>query len=183
MKSPLDAQIKSYEKKLAGYEKEVKRGAARILNVGSKRVKSKVAKSVTADVKVKQSIIKKQIFTSRAKSNSLSAYVKSYLRPISAARLLTQNQLNKAPRGTNRKGVRVAGRQFDGAFINRGKKSGRHKVMQRKGKERYPLKRINIRIDSSIDANQLPISKRFMRDDFVRLYERELKYRTSKYAR
>src|SRR5690606_22510539 len=103
-------------------------------------VKAAVAKSVAEDVKVKQSILRKQVFTSRAKSNSLSAYVKSYLRPISAARLLTPARLKKSVgRGTNRRGVKVAGEQFDRAFVNIGRKNGRYYVLRRKGKSRYPV--------------------------------------------
>lgn len=179
----LNSQIKRLEKKLDGYQKESRLAQARTLNDLSRKSKNKVAKTVSAEVSVKQAILKKQIFTSRATSSSVSALVKSYVRPISAVRLLSKGQLAKAPRGTNRKGVRVAGKQFDGAFINRGRVNGRLKVMKREGRFRYPLVVISIRIDSSFAANQLPIAKSIMRSDFARIYERELKFRASKYGR
>lgn len=182
MTLPMNNQIKRLEKRLAGYQVEVKRAQARALNDVNRKIKPKLAKSVASAVSVKQSVLKKQIFTGRAKSNSLTAYVKSYLRPISAVRLLSKGQLLKAPRGTNRKGVRVAGKQFNGAFINRGRNDGKHRVMQRKGKARYPVKVISIKIADSVSANQLPLAERYMREDFVRIYERELRYRAGKYA-
>ena len=181
--SPLQQQINGLGKRLADYEKITKLSQARALNLVTKKSKSKLAKSVSADVKIKQSILKKQVFTGRATSSSLLAYVRSYLRPIAASRLLSPSQLQKAPRGTNRKGVRVAGKQFDGAFINRGRKDRKHHVLMRKGRARYPLKRISIKISDSVSAHQLPIAENMLRQDFVRLYEHELNYRTSKYAR
>lgn len=185
MNQPMQQQVKRLERRLKLYaEKEVPRATARVLNRGTKAVASKVTKTVAAEVKVKSSILKKQVFSGRATRGSLRSYVKSYLRPISAARLISASRLQKAaPRGTNRKGVRVAGLQFDHAFINKGGKSNQYKVLVRKGAARYPLRMVTIAIDRSVNAHQLPISERFMRDDFVRQYKRELEFRLSKYGR
>lgn len=184
MANSMQSQIKQLERKLGEYSKtQVPRAAASALNKITPKIKAAVAKSVAEDVKVKQSILRKQVFTSRAKSNSLSAYVKSYLRPISAARLLTPARLKKSVgRGTNRRGVKVAGEQFDKAFVNIGRKNGRYYVLRRKGKSRYPVEVINIKIDKSFTANQLPIAERFHRADFQRLYAHELNYRMTKYG-
>lgn len=181
----LASQIKGYEKKLMGYAKvQVPRAAASALNKIVPKVRTGVVKTVTTEVKVPARFIRKQIFSSRAKSNSLSAYVKSYLRPISLARLISPATLAKSRgRGTNRRGVRAAGQQFDGAFVNVGKNNGRWYVLRRQGKPRYPVEVINIKIDGSITANQLPIAKRFHRADFARLYAHELKFRLEKYGR
>lgn len=185
MAKSLASQINGLEKKLNNYAKvQVPRAAASALNKIVPKVRSGVAKTVTKEVKVPARFIRKQIFSSRAKSRSLSAYVKSYLRPISLARLISQATLQKRRgRGTNRRGVRAAGQQFDGAFINVGRKNGRWYVLRRLGKSRYPVEVINIKIDSSITANQLPIAKRFHRADFARIYAHELKYRLEKYGR
>lgn len=184
MAKSLQSQISQLERKLSEYSRvQVPRAAASALNKITPKVKSAVAKNVAVDVKVKQSYLRKQIFTGRAKSNSLSAYVKSYLRPISAARLLTQARLKKSVgRGTNRRGVKVAGQQFDKAFVNIGKKNGRYYVLRRKGKSRYPVEVINIKIDKSFTSNQLPIAERFHRADFQRLYAHELNFRMTKYG-
>lgn len=170
-------QLKQYQKKLQRYELQAKRGQARVLNDGARAIKNKVAKAVAGKTRVKQSLLKKQIFTQRAKSNQLRAGVKSYLRPVGVAKLLTRGQLLKAPRGTNKRGVRAAGRQFDGAFINRVKRTGRYQVFKRKGRERYPLAVINIKIAPSFSVYQLPLAARFMRDEFARRYQKELKFR------
>lgn len=182
MKS-LQHQIADFGKRLSDYEKITQLSTAKALNLISDKSKSKLAKSVAAEISIKQSLLKKQIFTRRANSSSLIAYVRSYLRPIAAVRLLTPAQLKKAPRGTNRTGVRVAGKQFDGAFINKGRRDGKYHVMQRKGRARYPVRKIAIQISSSVKANQLPIAERFLRADFERLYLHELNYRAGKYAR
>lgn len=184
MTKPMAQQIKQLEKTLRQYANvEVPRATASALNKISPKVKNQLVKTTAKEVKVPGKFLKRQIFTSRAKSKSLSAYVKSYLRPVSAVRLLPTSTLLKArPRGTNRRGVRVAGQQFDGAFINLGSKSGRFYVLRRLGKGRYPIEVIAIKIDRSIDANQLPLAEKFMRADFVRLYKHELQYRIGKYG-
>lgn len=184
MAKSLPGQIKSLEKKLNEYSKvHVRRAAASALNKIVPKARTGVIKTVTKDVKVPAKFLRKQIFAGRAKSNSLTAYVKSYLRPISAARLLTPARLAKSRgRGTNRRGVRVAGQQFDGAFVNVGRSNGRWYVMRRQGKSRYPVEVINIPIDGSINSNQLPIADRIVRADFARLYAHELQFRLSKYG-
>src|SRR5690606_13400896 len=175
-------QIKQLERRLKLYsDKHVPRATASALNKVTAKAKTRLSQTVVKEVRVPARILKKQIFTGRAKSNSLSAYVKSYLRPISAARLLTEARLAKAaPRGTNRRGVRVAGQQFDGAFINLGRKNRRYYVFQRKNEARYPVKILAIAIDKSITAEQLPIAERIHREEFLRLYRHELAFRAGK---
>lgn len=185
MDKSLAKQIKGLERKLNEYAKvQVPRAAASALNKIVPKVRTGVVKTVTKEVKVPAKFLRKQVFAGRAKSNSLSAYVKSYLRPISLARLISPATLQKSRgRGTNRRGVRAAGQQFDGAFINVGKNNGRWYVLRRKGKSRYPVEVINVRIDGSITANQLPIADRFIKSDFARLYAHELKFRLTKYGK
>lgn len=190
----LNKQIRDLEKKLRGYsEKQVPRATAAALNKSIRKVKSQLVKTVAKSTKVKAKAIRAQVFTGRAKSSSLSAYVKSYLRPISAARLIPPSRLSRAaPRGTSKKGVRVAGQMFTGAFVNVGKQGGRkgagprasaYYVLQRTTKNRYPLQLVTIKIDSAMKSDQLPISEKIHRTEFVRLYEHELKFRTTKYER
>lgn len=192
MAQPLAKQIKSLERQLREHsEKEIPRAGASALNKTTGKVKTHLVRTISKDVKVPTKILNKQVFTSRATTKSLRAYVKSYLRPIAAARLLPFNTLVKnRARGTNRRGVRVAGQQFDGAFINVGMSSGRGSgkyskfyILRRQGKERYPLEQITIKIDETVMNNQLPIAQRFMREDFQRELIRQLTYRISKYAK
>lgn len=192
MSLALAIQIKNLERKLGNYaKKEIPRAGASALNRMTSKVSTNVTRTVSREVKVPTGILKKQVFTSRATTKSLRAYVKSYLRPIAAARLLSFSVLTKnRTRGTNKRGVRVAGQQFDGAFINVGMSSGRGSgkfskfyILRRLQKERYPLEQITIKIDQSLFDNQLPIAKRFMRQDFQRELIRQLTYRLSKYAK
>lgn len=192
MAQPLAKQIKGLERQLRAHsEKEIPRAGASALNKTTGKVRTHLMRTISKDVKVPTKILNKQVFTSRATTKSLRAYVKSYLRPIAAARLLPFNTLVKnRTRGTNRKGVRVAGQQFDGAFINVGLSSGRGTgkyskfyILRRIAKERYPLEQITIKIDETLMNNQLPIAQRFMRDDFQRELIRQLTFRISKYAK
>jgi hypothetical protein len=172
-------------------EREIPRASASALNKITAKAKTHLVRTVSKDVKVPSKILNKQIFTSRASTNSLRAYVKSYLRPIAASRLLTAAVLNKSRgKGTNRRGVRVAGQQFDGAFINLGiapgrgaSKGERYYVLRRVGKDRYPLEQITIKIEETLFRNQLPIAQRFMRDEFQRELIRQLTYRIGKYVK
>lgn len=173
-------QIKRLEKKLKAYQKEAQRGAARALNDVTRKARKLTLQKVVAESGVKNKLLKNKIYFRRAKSNQLKTTLKSYLRPISAARMLTAAQLAKAPRGNNKRGVRVGGQQYNGAFIN--KVRGNTLVLQRKGKARLPVDVIRIKTQQSFTNNQLPISSRTMREDFARIYERELRYRASKYT-
>lgn len=177
-------QIKELQKKLKQYsDKEVPRAARSAINKIAAKAKTEIVRTVSTEVKVKSSILKKQVFVSRAKGAGIRAYIKSYLRPILAARLLTDSVLQNAMgKGTNKRGVKVSGQQFDGAFINRGSRDGRIYVLQRKGAGRYPLRKISIKIDGSMLANQLPIAKRFTEEQFQKELIRELQFRISKYA-
>lgn len=181
----LKRQIKDLEKKLNQYSRtDVPRAVASSLNRGVGRVKSQVVRTVAKEVRLPAKFLRNKVYTSRAKTSGLKAYVRSYLTPISAARLLsTATLLKRRGTGTNRRGVRVAGQQIDGAFINIGRKDGYFHVLRRKGTERYPLEKVSIKIEPSMMQNQLPIADRFMRSDFERELIRQLNFRLSKYVR
>lgn len=178
-------QIRQLEKKLKQYsEKDIPRASRSAINKITAKVKTAVVRTVSKEVVVPPRILKKQIFTIRAKGAGIRAFVKSYLRPILAARLLSDSVVEKAMgRGTNKRGVRVAGQQIDGAFINRGSRDGKAYVLKRQGAARYPLRKISIKIDGSMLANQLPIAKRFTQEQFQKELIRELQFRLSKHAR
>jgi hypothetical protein len=77
----------------------------------------------------------------------------------------------------------VAGQQIDGAFINRGLRSGKYFVFERKSKARYPLRQVTIKIDVAMQKHQLPIAKRFTQDEFQKELIRQLNFRLSKYGK
>lgn len=180
----LAQQIKEREKKLQRYsEKDVPKAARAAIYKMATKAKTSIVRTVTKELKLPAKILKKQVFTSRAKGNGIKAYIRSYLRPISAVRLISDSKLAEAcGRGTNKRGVRVAGQQIDGAFINRGARNGKYYVLQRKEKSRYPLRVVNIKIDASMLKNQLPIAKRFTKDEFQKELMRQLNFRLSKYG-
>lgn len=180
----LAQQIQQLEKKLKQYSQvEVPRAAKRAINRVSTKAKTEIVRTVSTELNVKSKILKSQIYVNSTKGAGIRAYIKSYLRPISAVRLLTESVVQKSMgKGTNKRGVKVAGQQFDGAFINRGARGGRALVFQRDSAARYPLRKVTIKIDTSMVAHQLPIAKRFAEEEFQKELIRELQYRISKYV-
>ena len=186
MASPsMASQIAELERKLKQYSnKEVPRAGRSAINKITAKARTEIVRTVSQELKIPTKVLKTQVFATRAKGAGMRAYIKSYLRPILAARLLSNAVIQKhMGKGTNKRGVKVAGAQFDGAFINRGSRDGRAYVLQRKGAARYPLTKISVKIDASMLANQLPIAKRFTQEQFQKELIRELQYRIGKYAR
>ncbi|VUD48442.1 hypothetical protein TDB9533_01234 [Thalassocella blandensis] len=183
MTEPIERQIKRYQKKLnkiAGVE--TPRATASALNKTARSVIPKVVRYVSQETKVPQKFIRKKTFVSRATSRKQRAKIYGYAQAIPVVSLLKTKQLLKgARRGTNKRGVRVAGRQYDGAFINVLRKSGRFQVLKRLGKGRYPLEVIKIPIEKEYERALEFFSRQKMRDDFPLLLKRDLQYRYRKY--
>lgn len=185
MAESMQSQIKRLEKKLKEYaEKDIPKASASALTRITGKVKSHLTRTVAHEVKIPAKFIRSRVFATRATSSTLRAYVKSYLKPILAARLLSASTLQKHKgTGTNRRGVKVAGTQIDGAFINVGTRDGKYHVLLRRGMKRYPIFKQSVRIDLSLSAHQMPIATKFSRDDFQKELIRQLEYRLSKYVR
>lgn len=181
MANLLQQQINQLNARLQRYESAKKKAAVSALNRMVQKSKTHTVRAVSKQLKIPSKILKGQVSTRRANANSVSAAVKSFLRPISAARLLTPTALqNYKGTGNNRRGVKVAGQQFNSAFINAGKASGRFHVLKRVGLERYPLERITIKIDSQFNEKQTPIVQEIMRNDFPAELRRQLNFRMNR---
>jgi len=192
----MQAQIKRLEKKLKAIaEKEIPKAVAAALNKAHRPSKSQVAKAVAQEEKLPASAINKQIFFNPASARKAVAQVRSFTRGINAIRLISTSTVAKSMgTGTNKRGVKVRGRDYKGAFINRTTNNGSILVFQRigkaltvkgwqKGKERYPLEVIRVPIEQSLKKNQLPIIKAKHLERFEKLYQHELSYRLGKYVR
>lgn len=181
----LQRQIIRRAKKLkAIHQVEVPRAVSSALNKSAKKVVTPVVREVSKGAKVPQKHVRKRTFISRASSRKLRAKVSGYVYPIPLISVIkTKTILSKARRGTNRRGVRAAGRQYDGAFINVHRRSGRFQVFRRKTSRRYPLEVISIDVSKSFRASLEREAPRVMRQDFPKLLLHELKYRTNKYAK
>jgi hypothetical protein len=188
----LDRQIKRLEKKLKDIaEKEIPRAVASALNKAHRPSKREVAKAVAQQEKLPVVVVNKQIFFNAASARKPVAQVRSFTRAISAIRLLSASTIAKRRgTGTNKMGVKVRGREFKGAFINRAKggttnsvTGWNYLVYKRVGRGRLPLEVIRIPIEQSLKKHQLPVLKARHLERFAALYQHELSYRLTKYVR
>jgi hypothetical protein len=178
-------QIKALEKKLKAIaQKEIPIAVSTALNKVAKPLTGSVAKKVATDENLPVGVVRKRVVHHRATVNRTVTYIKSFARGINAARLISNSTLIKRMgTGTNKRGVTVRGRQFTGAFINRVQRNGNVFVMQRRGRERYPVDVIRIPIDEALLRVQLPMAQDRFRTTFEKFYVHELDYRLKKYVR
>lgn len=181
----MQAQIKRLEKKLKAIaEKEIPKAVAAALNKAHRPSKRDVAKAVAQEEKLPAAVINKQIFFSPANTRKPVAQVRSFTRGINAIRLISAATIVKSMgTGTNKRGVKVRGRDIRSAFINRSKKNDRILVFKRQGKSRYPLEVIRIPVDQALKKHQLPVLQARHLERFSKLYQHELNYRLGKYVR
>ncbi len=185
MAEDLRKQVKRLEIKLIKIGKnEVPKAASSALNSVAKKSRTRIASVVAKSKKIKVGLVRKKIFIRRSNPKSQRALITAYAQDIPAVSVLTSRTLlAKARRGTNRKGVRVAGKQIDGAFINVVRRSGRFHVLKRSGKSRYPIDVVKIPIANTVKRHSSKIVRAVHSRDFRRIYARELNFRLNKYAK
>lgn len=186
MADPMAMQIKRLEKKLKAIaEKEIPRAVASALNKVAKPLTTTVAKAVADKERLPMKLLRPRVIHHKATANKNVTYIKSFARGINAARLLSNSVIEKRMgRGTNRKGVTVAGRQLPGAFINRVGRNGNVFVFERRFRnQRYPIDVKRIPIDEALLSVQLPLARDRFRTTFDKFYIHELNFRLSKYVR
>ena len=162
---------------------EYPRAIAAALNKTGRAAKTPVIRKTAKAARVPQKHIRKRTFVSRATSRKQVTKITGYVRPLAVVKLLkTATLIKNVRRGTNRRGVRVAGRQYDGAFINVAP-NGHFGVFRRKSKSRYPLESITITFDKTYEMHLQKESKEKMKTHFPRLVLHELRFRTRKYTK
>ena len=184
MGQSLDQQIRLLQKKLNKVSDiEVPRANAKALNNSARRIQTRVVIGVSKQEKIKQKHIRKRVFIKRATARKQIARFRVYRRDMTAFSLLNKNvAIKHAPRGTNRRGVRAAGRQFDHAFINRIRRNQRYQVFRRLGKPRMPIEVITISIAKTVDSVTARVSHRVMKNDYQGLVKHELQFRLKKFS-
>jgi len=180
--SQLDRQIKSYIKKLKKINRiEVPRASASALNKSAAIAKTRSMRGISKETRVPLKEIRKRVKIGKATSKKQVAELKSYVRPVSASKLLTKAQItNKMGTGTNRQGVRAKGYMWEGAFINRGKNQN-VQVFRRKGAARLPIEAIKVEIDGPAQRIVPKVVTRVMKSDYARLLKTDLEFRLRKY--
>lgn len=178
----MERELLRRAKKLNALAKhETPRAAAKALNGAIAKARTQVVKNIAKTEKLPAKHIRKKIFIGKATPKKQKSKLTTYTSPVSVVSLLRSAVLLRhARRGTNRRGVRAAGRQFDGAFINVHRKTGRFHVYERKGEERMPIDTVKIYFDKTAEQVNKDISGKVMRDDFERILRHELEFRTNK---
>ena len=185
MADKMAQQIMRRAKKLRAIASiEVPRAAAKALNDTIKIVRTQVVRGVAKKAKIPNKHIRKKVFISRATARNQRSKLHAYAQPVSAVSVMRSATLIKnVRRGTNRRGVRVAGRQFNRAFINVHGASGRFQVYRRKGAEKYPLEVIKIPIQQAAEAEIKKYGGKAMQKNLRKKLLHELRFRTKKYTR
>lgn len=186
MAESIEKQIKRLARKLNNIAKrETPKAAASALNKTARLARTPTVKEVAKDTKVAAKHIRKRAYISRATPKKQRARIYGYARPVKAVMLLKRNEINKSElwRGTNQRGVRVAGRQFNGAFVSVHRKSGNIQVFRRKTSRRMPLEVISIPISETFNDRLKANTRKKMKTDFRRILQSELKFRLNKYSR
>lgn len=145
-------------------KKAVPQAIARTINNIAAKVIVKAVIDTSKKVDVPKRFIKGRVRLERAKSNRLSAFIKVNRGNLPVIRLIKGNG-RFIRRGENKGQLKVGNRLYQRAFIQK-LKNGRTQVMQRQGKERYPIDVVKIPL-----KNQLTES---FHDEVKKAYERDM---------
>ncbi|MCR9260777.1 MAG: phage tail protein [Pseudomonadaceae bacterium] len=161
---------------------ELPRANARALNDSGARVRTRSVRGISAETKLKQKAVRKRYYLKRATAKKQTVRLTVYTRDVSAISQFTPARRRKLVpgRGTNRRGVTVAGRQISSAFIAEGK--GNLQVFKRRGDRRLPIDSIKFPIQKPAVRITVRVAKRVMKSQYPRILERELKFRINKVA-
>ncbi len=178
----IENDIKRLAKKLNKISTvEVPRAAARALNRSATTVRKLTVQDVSRGLKLPAKEIRKRAFFSRANAKKQRAKITAYARDVSVISLLRGPTIDRfMGTGTNRKGVRARGRQFDAAFINQYR--GRAQVFRRLSNKSHPIEVVKIPINNPLARSLKLRSRRVMQTDFRRIFKNELQFRLKKYA-
>jgi hypothetical protein len=161
---------------------ELPRANARALNDSGARIKTRSVRGISAETNLKQKTIRDRYYIRRATAKKQRARLSVYTRDVSAISQFTPaKKARLVPgQGTNRRGVRVAKRQINHAFIARGK--GNLQVFRREGDARLPIEAIKFPIQRQATRITMRVAKRVMSSVYPTILERELKFRINKVA-
>ena len=154
---------------LTASKDQIEKAALRALNKTSRWLRSDLVSQTAKSLNIKSTPIRDVLVIVRAKKTNLKTTVGlskrgGVIRAIDAGSA-TQNS----------KGVRVGKRQFDNAFLAT-MPSGHHGVFKRKGKERLPIKEVQIFISSKLHDLMEEASHGRALSHFETVFERELRY-------
>lgn len=165
-KSSVRVDDRAMRRDLRRVKKTVARRATyQALNRAGSRSRTATARAVSKATGIKQSVIRGRLKLTRASRRRLRATLTALLLGVRAG------DVGKARQ--NARGVKVARRQFDGAFVaDLGSKKGA--VMRRKGAARLPIRHERIEISQDAQREALKAINTVGAKEFVRECERLL---------
>ena len=193
MADNFNAQLRAVNRRLKQSTHPVKAGASSALNKTASRIKSRVVKAVSGDVRVTQKHIRKRVYIRKSTAKTMMAKVTAYRRDIPVISMGIANTR------LTRKGsvVRIDGKSYAGAFIADGSAGyGRYirgrgyqnttlksfQVLRRTGNSRYPIEVVKVIISPSVDRHTPKIAREQMQTEYPRIAQHEIDYRMQKYA-
>lgn len=183
MADTLDRDVRKLARKLSDISQTaVPKADYAALRKTSSRIKTRVVKDVAGDVKVPQKHIRKRLYTKvKVTRDYRRGRITGYRRDIPVISLgIVQTAMN---RRTGANTLKIGGKSYPGAFINRIRSSGQWQVMKRKGSKRYPIEVLTVKIAPSVDRHLPRRSREIMQGQYPKLLKHELTYRLNRYAR
>ena len=159
------------------------RANARVLNAAARTISARSVRDVSKQTKLKNKTIKNRFKIRRAKPKTQTSELTLLVRDVSAISQFSKARQSslKLGKGTNSKGVTVAGRRVRRAFINRGKPSSSGKrnlqVFRRKGGPRLPIESIKFPIARRAIRQTKKHVSAYMSKEFPKKLLKELQFR------
>ena len=185
MAESLQKQVTRLNRKLEQIStKESARATSAALNKTVRRGRTLLSRSVARDVRVKVGEVRKRVSFSRSTAATQRAEIRMGVRDIPVISLISRSKIIRAiPRGTNKRGVRIPGHDFPGAFINPVHGGTSIQVLKRTSSKRYPLRVIKIPIRHAARYHFKRLLPVLMNNEYPRLLQHELNFRLEKYGR
>jgi len=176
----MEVQVAKLSKKLVAIAaKDVAASTSSALTKIARKVKTRIVRGVAKSENLPNKVINKKIFVKGSTITKQKSKLTIYRDDISVVSLLSRTTIaNKMGTGTNRRGVTVRGRQFQGAFIQRA--LGATQVFRREGRLRNPIEKVTIPIDDAVDRIAPVVTRRIYQKDFLPEVKRELTFRLNK---
>ena len=160
----INDDIEKAKKALTDIDKKaVPQAIARTINNIAAKVMVRAVIDTSKKVDVPKRFIKGRVRLERAKSNRLSAFIKVNRGNLPVIRFKGNGRFVR--RGENKGQLKVGNRFYQRAFIQM-LKNGRVQVMQRQGKDRYPIDVVKIPL-------KIPLTEAF-HAEVKRAYENEM---------
>lgn len=176
----LEVQVARLSKKLLAISaRDVPASTSSALTKIARKVRTRIVRGVSKAERLPAKVVRKKVYTKPSTLKSQKSIITVYRDDISVVSLLTPATIaKKMGTGTNRKGVTVRGRTFQGAFIQTASRAVQ--VFKRDGRAKYPIDKQTIPIDEAVDKIAPRVTRRVYQKEFLPEVKRELKFRLDK---